>query len=115
MIYTKEYLLKIEAEINGTDALFFEFGELKFCILKYELIKGLTALPFYAMSRGFELFTDTGYKSNFSSIGEEVLSEDIRAFIKAEIKESGLDLDNQKPMLLGTINRVNIFTQPSLF
>jgi hypothetical protein len=115
MIYTKEYLLETEAEINGAKALFFEFGELRFCILKYEMIKGLIALPFYAMSRGFELFTNTGYKSNFASIGEKVSSEDIRAFIKAEIKESGLDLDNQKPMLLGSVGGVTTLVQPSLF
>jgi hypothetical protein len=114
MIYTKDELRKIEAETNESKTCFFQFGELKFCILKYELIKGLTALPFYAMSGGFEIFTSTGYKSHFASIGEEINMEDIKLFIKAEIKESGIDLDNPKP-LLGVVGEVNTLIQPSLF
>ena len=115
MIYTKDELLKIEAETNESKAWFFQFGELKFCILQYELVKGLTALSFYAMSGGFEMFTSTGYKSHFSSIGEKINIEDIKAFIKAEIKESGIDLDNPKPLLLGAVAEVNTLVQPSLF
>ena len=110
MIYTKDKLFKIEAETNESKAWFFQFGELKFCILQYELIIGLTALPFYAMSGGFELFTSTGYKSHFTAIGE-----DIEAFIKAEIKESGIDLDNPKPLLLGAVGKVKTLIQASLF
>ena len=41
MIYTKDELLKIEAETNESKAWFFQFGELKFCILQYELIKAV--------------------------------------------------------------------------
>lgn len=115
MIYTKEKILKIEAETNESKAWFFEFGELKFCILQHEMIKGLIALPFYAMSGGFEMFTNTGYKSHFASIGEEINIEDVKAFIKAEIKECGIDLDNPKPLLLGTVSKVKTLIQPSLF
>lgn len=115
MIYTKEKIFKIEAETNESKAWFFEFGELKFCILQYELIKGLTALSFYAMSGGFEMFTNTGYKSHFSSIGEEINIEDVEAFIKAETKKSGIDLDNPKPLLLGEVGGLNTLIQPSLF
>ena len=118
IIYTKEDL-KHHTNKEDTEAYFFEYGSLKFGILyRREYFKKvqLDHLGFYAMSRGFEDYTETGYKSNFVDSGEDLdLKKDIEAFFKLKLGESGIDLDNPKPCFLVHVGGVSDIEQPSLF
>lgn len=117
-IHTKEEMLKEAEENEGMEALFFEYGSLKFCILftkNYFTSVGLSQLGFYSMSRGLEDYTETGYKSNFVHGGESVNSEDVEAFFKLKLNECGIDLDNPKPCVLSDVGGEAKMSQPSLF
>lgn len=117
-IYTKEEMIK-EAEKNEkTEALFFEYESLKFCVLytkEYFKSGDLYHLAFHAMSIGFEAYTETGYKSNFVHGGENVGVDDVEEFFKMKLNECGIDLENPKPCILAHVGGVTNIEQPSLF
>ena len=117
-IHTKEEMLQ-EAEKNeGMEALFFEYGSLKFCILftkNYFTSVGLSQLGFYSMSKGLEAYTETGYQSNLVYGGESLSSEDVEDFFRLKLNECGIDLNNPKPLILSEVGGVTNMSQPSLF
>jgi hypothetical protein len=111
-IATKEKMMYLERE-EGGKALFFEYGVLKFCILfKKEYIRGMSHLSFYAMSRGLEAFTETGYRSIFAHVAENIEYEEVEAYIKMKLMECGIDVDNPDSCLVLEAKRM---VQPSLF
>ncbi|MCF6244364.1 MAG: hypothetical protein L3J43_04955 [Sulfurovum sp.] len=117
-IYTKERMLQEEEEREETQALFFEYENLKFCILFTKdcfLSNGLCHLAFHAMSRGFENYTETGYKSNFVHGARDVGVEDVEDFFKLQLNKVGIDLENPKPYILAHVGVVSTIEQPSLF
>jgi len=117
-IYIKEELLQEATEKEETEAHFFEYGSLMFCVLftrEYFKSGQLHHLAFHAMSRGFEAYTETGYKSNFVHSGENVDKEDIEDFFKLKFDICGIDLNHPKPCVLAHVGGVTIGTQPALF
>jgi len=117
-IFTREQMLQKAENNEKAEALFFEYGSLKFCIIytkEYFKNAGLSHLGFYAMSRGFEAYTETGYKSNFAHGGESVGHADVEEFIKLKLHEYGIDLDNPKPCILSNVGGIVNLEQPSLF
>ncbi len=117
-IYTKEVMLQEAEKKKDTEALFFEYGSLKFCILytkNYFVSAGLSQLAFYTMSKGLEAYTETGYKSNFVHSGESAGIEDVEEFFKLKLNERGIDLDNPKPLILSDVGGTVRVVQPSLF
>jgi len=115
-IYTIGEMFEEEEKKEGSKALFFEYGSLKFCIIfTKEYFTGVSHLAFHAMSRGLEAYTETGYKSNFAHAGAEIGDEDVEEYIKAQIMKEGIDLDNPKPCMLSQVGGVAKVTQPALF
>ena len=115
-VFTKEAMLnksKEETE-KETEALFYEYGDLKFCILYIkEYFTGMSSFAFYAMSRGLEAYTATGYKSNFA--GVDTTEKDIKDYFKSELMKCGINLDNPKPLLMSDVGGLCNVSQPSLF
>jgi len=117
-IFTKEKMLQEAEQNKDIEALFFEYENLKFCVLftkDYFASAELCHLAFHAMSRGLEAYTETGYKSNFVHRGEDVGAKDVEDFFKVKLNEVGIDLDNPKPFLLSDVGGVANVEQPSLF
>ena len=104
----------LESE-EGGKALFFEYRVLKFCIIfKKEYIayiRGMCHLSFYAM-RGLEAFTETGYRSIFTHVAENIDDEEVEVYIKMKLMECGIDVDNPDSCLVLEAKRI---VQPSLF
>lgn len=94
----KEITEKLKEHDNPLEKVFFfEYGKLKFSIILIkDFIKGMTHIAFYAMSRGLEAFTRTGYQSLFVSNYDNAKKSDIEKYIKDLLCESGIDLDNQR-------------------
>lgn len=119
-IYTEE---KLESEVldernkkAGAEYHIFEIGEYRFGVV---YIPGRSFhyqhLGFYAMSQGFEQYTETGYKSNFVQTGEKATREEILEYFLDRLREVKLDLS--KPMLrMGGIVKMDTHAvQLSLF
>lgn len=117
IIYTKDEMLEM-AEEGENEALFYEYESIAFCILFdkgcFKSI-GLSSMGFYAMSRGTEAYTDTGYQSNFAYAGKDSDEKDIEEYFKNRLLEFGIDLDNPKPQFLSQVNEVVHTEQLSLF
>ena len=115
-IYTKEEMEQVVKAEEGAEALFFEYGGLKFCVIYIEeYFRGTSSLEFYSMSKGLEGYTETGYHSNFVNKGESVSQEDVEDYFKFKLKECGIDLDNPKMLFLSEVGGVLDLYQPSLF
>jgi hypothetical protein len=110
--YTKEIL---EKDIEGSSLFLFEYGSLKFGVIYQPgYFRNICHLAFHAMSCGFEAYTDTGYKSNFVTTGEEVEDADVEQYFIDALLESGIDVHNPKPVL-SRVNEVIELQQLSLF
>ena len=113
-IYSREAMLEEEGE-NST-AIFFEYDALAFCImLNKDYFTGMIHQGFHAMSRGFEGYTETGYKSIWGSSGEDISNKAIEKFMKSKLLEYNIDLNNPKPLVLSEVGGVSNMSQPSLF
>ena len=117
-----KYKQYTEEELNkdiGEDILFlFEYGSLKFgviCQLKHSEYFGNSCyLAFYAMSKGFEEYTGTGFKSNFVSSGDEIVLKDVEQYFLSALLECGIDVHNPKPVL-SRVNEVAELQQLTFF
>jgi hypothetical protein len=103
-IYTKKELFGtlLEKRQNRKDKLFiifFEYGRLSFGLI-YEprfSCHGYAHFDFYAMSKGLEQITETGYLSEFAhhcSIGSY---QEIKNYWIDHCKRQGLDLIDPEP------------------
>jgi len=110
--YTKE---ELEKDIEGSTLFLFEYGSLKFGVIYKPRYFGSTChLAFHAMSNGFEAYTDTGYKSNFVTTGEEVEDTDVEQYFIDALLECGIDVHNPKPVL-SRVNEVAELQQLTFF
>ena len=106
----------IEEEGENSTAIFFEYDTLAFCIiLNKDYSTGMIHLGFHAMSRGFEAYTETGYKSIWGSTGEDISNNAIEKFIKSKLLEYNIDLNNPKPQILSHVGGTAQTEQPTLF
>ncbi|HHS93287.1 MAG TPA: hypothetical protein ENK82_08060 [Campylobacterales bacterium] len=94
-IYTKREILNSGINSKMTSkafTLFFEFRHLKFGV-KYEPwyskhVIGLAHFDFYAMTRGFESFTKTGYRSLWIQNPEKLASyAEVKSYFLEALKE----------------------------
>lgn len=92
-IYTKRKILNsgINSKVKTkTFTLFFEFRHLKFGVLYepwYSSV-GLAHFSFYAMSRGLEGFTETGYRSLWQQNPEKLASyTEVKSYFMEALKE----------------------------
>lgn len=108
-IYTKKELLHegINAKAKAkVFTLFFEIKHLKFGVRYqpsyFSSLSGLAHFDFYAMSRGFEKFTETGYRSLWVQNPQKTASyAEVKAYF-IEAFKAFLDLEKpSKPMQLG--------------
>jgi len=87
---------------NRIYLLFFRFGRLKFALtVEPEFCSG--HIQFFAMSDGFEKFTDTGYLSIFANLDGVVPRSSLLDFISMKLEGAGINLKSPLPF------------QPSLF
>ena len=103
VVHSKQYLFSevFEKRINGNRIylLFFEFGYFKFA-LTFEPDYFWGHFQFFAMSKGFENFTSSGYRSIFGDFENLRSRSDILEFILLQLESSGIDLKNPEPVQL---------------
>jgi len=106
-IYTKKEILNYG--INGKVSskvftLFFEFRHLKFGVIYepwYSSV-GLAHFSFYAMSRGLEGFTETGYRSLWIQNPEKLASYvEVKSYFVEALKEIINMEEPAEPIQLG--------------
>jgi len=84
---------------NRIFLLFFEFGYYKFA-LTYEPEYFSGHIQFFAMSKGFEKFTDSGYLSIFGDLEKMASRSKLQKYILMRLIEVGIDLENPRPAQL---------------
>jgi len=108
-IYTKKELLHSGINLKSNSqifTLFFKINSFQFAVQyqpKYfNSSMGLAHFSFYAMSRGFEKFTETGYCSVFVQNSKKVASySEIEEYFIELLKDKvALDDKNLKPVQL---------------
>jgi len=94
-IYDKRALLNASINRRGEGlifTLFFEINHFSFAV-QYEPnyfkgSRGLSHFSFYALSKGFEAFTGTGYRSIFVDDSRKVSSyQEVKAFLFGKLNE----------------------------
>lgn len=98
-IYYKKQLLNEsinKREESLTFTLFFKINHLSFAVQyqpHYFRSTGLAHFSFYALSKGFEGFTETGYRSLFVNNSKSISSyEEIKAYLFKKLNEQ-IDLE----------------------
>ena len=106
-LYTKKEILNDAINAKGKDkifTLFFKINHLTFGVQYqpwyFNSSRGLSHFSFYAISRGFEKFTETGFRSLFVQNTKKVASyEEIKDYF-IEVLKRDIVLESSKPMQL---------------
>jgi hypothetical protein len=109
-VYTKSEILNrgINSKENKFKifTLFFKINCFMFAVIYepryFKSLNGLAHFDFYALSRGFEKFTETGYRSCFVQNSKKVASyEEIRDYFVEQFKDKvALEDKSLKPVQL---------------
>ena len=96
----QDKVIKIREEGKKAFLLFFKFGELEFGVTyEPECFSVQQYMGFHALTKGFEKFTDTGFKSSFVGQGSIASLSEIRQYWINRTSEYGLDLLNPPNIL----------------
>jgi hypothetical protein len=77
---------------------YFKFGILEFAILYIpDYFVAGAHISFYAMSYGFESYTETGYKSVFTN-NKNLSKEEIEEYMAIDLEDAGISLKNPTPI-----------------
>ena len=108
-IYTKKEILNSGINLKSKSqifTLFFKINSFQFAVhyqpQYFNSSMGLAHFSFYAMSRGFEQFTETGYRSVFLQNSKKIASyrEIKEYFIELLKSKVALEEKNLKPVQL---------------
>ena len=100
-VYTKEEVLGYaERKRDEVEVHFFEKRSRRFAIIYTPDFCGMGHMEFYAMGRGFETFTSTGYRSIFTNSVPDAKKDDIESFVMSVLEREGVDFEKETKVQL---------------